>query len=1065
MGNILENNTQSFSDGDQITSTNLNELLTEAEFKSTAVGSGITLDIDGKLALPSDIPTRSFTSPTLNNPTVEGTFTVNASTLGGSGIVIESEGIASNDNDTSLPTSAAVKDYVDTKITAEDLDFAGDTGTGAVDLDSQTLTIAGTANKIETSASGQTLTLTLPSTVNISTLNATTLSTTGEITAGDDIVLTNNFPVIRTDDNSEDLTLRGGLDDAGGQIKLYGSTAASANDIAYFADEHEFWNTAVTQKIAFNGNEISFGSAQDVNLYRSGADALKTDDSLEVVGEFRVNGGGTGSIVVNDEDSSLCPTMTFLRNGGGTTTNDFIKFENSGGEVGAINATGGGYFSGNIGIGTSSPSTLGGGADLAVIQSGGARIVLNNNSRNWAIKGDSGSDDLRITARGSSDTVDIDLMTLLTSGEVGIGTTSPSAKLHVYNSAATHTLLYLQQANTSYNTDINLYNANNTTSSTLISKRTTGDLWLYQSGANNVSVFTSAAERMRIDSSGNLSILGGNIGIDGNNSPQQFYGAGGNVAGTNTSGGVLTVIGHSPNAVGDLSAPPYDGSNFVGASGIMARGFSESGQYRGSLEFFTKTASAANATSRMLISHDGKVGIGTQSPAPQYTLDVNGNGRFGSTVIFNGQTQNYNGAYDIYRSGAGYVRHRIPDQSLYLGVTNTAGTVHYPILMSPINDALVFNNEEGEMARFDTSGNLGIGTTSAGDKLEVGGDITLDASNANLKIKAGAGGTTGAVYYTFNSDSTIYGRLDLPYDTRGSLGLRMKSAASYPITIDSGNGILFQEDGTTHSAFDAAGNLGIGDSTPSYKLDVNGTFRTTDDIYNNISGTQSALPGYYKGTYGAQIESTATGSTLHIARSIGNCMNIGADSNATVVYFRDTSAGATVATEVGNISITSSSTSFNTSSDYRLKENEVSITDGIDRLKQLSPYRFNFKIDPDKIVDGFFAHEVSDVVPEAIRGEKDGMKDEEYEVSPAVYEDVVHPAVEATYDEDGNELTPAVEEWTESVLVTEAVRDTRSVPDYQGIDQSKLVPLLTAALQEAVAKIEALEARVATLEG
>ena len=93
------------------------------------------------------------------------------------------------------------------------------------------------------------------------------------------------------------------------------------------------------------------------------------------------------------------------------------------------------------------------------------------------------------------------------------------------------------------------------------------------------------------------------------------------------------------------------------------------------------------------------------------------------------------------------------------------------------------------------------------------------------------------------------------------------------------------------------------------------------------------------------------------------------------------------------------------------------------------------------------------------------MKEEEYEVSPAVYEDVVHPAVEATYDEDGNELTPAVEGWTESVLVTEAVMDTRSVPDYQGIDQSKLVPLLTAALQEAVAKIEALEARVQTLEG
>ena len=78
--------------------------------------------------------------------------------------------------------------------------------------------------------------------------------------------------------------------------------------------------------------------------------------NLTVVGDLTVKGDGSGSIVVNDEDSSLYPTMTFLRNGGGTTNNDFIKFENSGGEVAAINASGGGYFSANVGIGTSSPS-------------------------------------------------------------------------------------------------------------------------------------------------------------------------------------------------------------------------------------------------------------------------------------------------------------------------------------------------------------------------------------------------------------------------------------------------------------------------------------------------------------------------------------------------------------------------------------------------------------------------------------------------------------------------------------------------------------------------------------
>lgn len=214
----------------------------------------------------------------------------------------------------------------------------------------------------------------------------------------------------------------------------------------------------------------------------------------------------------------------------------------------------------------------------------------------------------------------------------------------------------------------------------------------------------------------------------------------------------------------------------------------------------------------------------------------------------------------------------------------------------------------------------------------------------------------------------------------------------------------------------------------------------------HTTGSAGYFPGYHNRTYGHEIEAATNGTTLHIGRQANVCMNLGVDAidastHRAVVYFRNTnSASSGVATAVGSISITSAGTGFNTSSDYRLKENVVNIADGIDRLKQLNPTRFNFKVEPEVTVDGFLAHEVQDIVPEAITGTKDGMKDEEYEVSPAVYDD-------------------------EGELVSEKVMGTRSVPDYQGIDQSKLVPLLTAALQEAVAKIEALEARVATLEG
>jgi hypothetical protein len=140
----------------------------------------------------------------------------------------------------------------------------------------------------------------------------------------------------------------------------------------------------------------------------------------------------------------------------------------------------------------------------------------------------------------------------------------------------------------------------------------------------------------------------------------------------------------------------------------------------------------------------------------------------------------------------------------------------------------------------------------------------------------------------------------------------------------------------------------------------------------------------------------------------------------------------------GSITYNSTSTAYNTSSDYRLKEAWVPMTGASERVQALKPINFAWKVDGSR-VDGFLAHEAQEVVPECATGTKDAMMDEEYEVTPAVL------------DDDGNETSPAV-------------MGTRSVPDYQGIDQSKIVPLLTAALQEALNKIDALETRLTSLE-
>jgi len=175
--------------------------------------------------------------------------------------------------------------------------------------------------------------------------------------------------------------------------------------------------------------------------------------------------------------------------------------------------------------------------------------------------------------------------------------------------------------------------------------------------------------------------------------------------------------------------------------------------------------------------------------------------------------------------------------------------------------------------------------------------------------------------------------------------------------------------------------------------------------------------------------------------NLGNiCAELGrgTDNGGVIHFYRDSSL-------VGSISITGSATAYNTSSDYRLKENITPVQGASDIVKMMRPCTYTFKSDG-SWADGFLAHELQELHPRAVIGEKDAMKDEEYEVTPAV---------EATYDAEGVELTPVVP----------AVMGTRSVPDYQGVDYSKLTPILTAALQEALNKIDALESRLTALEG
>jgi hypothetical protein len=157
--------------------------------------------------------------------------------------------------------------------------------------------------------------------------------------------------------------------------------------------------------------------------------------------------------------------------------------------------------------------------------------------------------------------------------------------------------------------------------------------------------------------------------------------------------------------------------------------------------------------------------------------------------------------------------------------------------------------------------------------------------------------------------------------------------------------------------------------------------------------------------------------------------------------------------EVGTIRTTGSSTQFNTSSDYRLKENVSYDFDATTRLKQLKPARFNFIADANTTVDGFLAHEVSSIVPEAISGEKDETKTKEKIVVNSNGKIIAENIEQADWEagkipnEEGTSQYPVDSTW----------EATKVVPVYQGIDQSKLVPLLVKTIQELEARITALE--------
>jgi len=354
---------------------------------------------------------------------------------------------------------------------------------------------------------------------------------------------------------------------------------------------------------------------------------------------------------------------------------------------------------------------------------------------------------------------------------------------------------------------------------------------------------------------------------------------------------------------------------------------------------------------------------------------------------------------------------------------------------------------------------------SSGDlTLDVAGDIYLNADGGDIVFQDGSA-TTGKISYSGGNIDISSDGSDNDIVFKGNDG----GSAVTALTIDmsaagdllqgtaskiTSNGAIASFTNHNGSATETAIATSDGNEKVRCFNDAKITFETGGSEQMRLDSAGHLLINATAQTVGAScaIKNDTTETTLEI-------VNVSTSGTHRCVDFRngDGDIGGSI-----NINTGSDSVSFETSSDYRLKENVVDLTGAITRIKNLKPKRFNFKKDTDTTLDGFIAHEAQAVVPQAVSGVKDGTETRENIV----------------INNKGNviacDITEA--EWTKRKSDGEFANDTEWFASKefivkQGIDQAKLVPLLTAALQEAITKIETLEtemtalkARVKTLE-
>jgi hypothetical protein len=771
--------------------------------------------------------------------------------------------------------------------------------------------------------------------------------------------------------------------------------------------------SASTPTYSLVGDEdtgVYFPQANAVAVSTGGSQRLLID-SLGRVGinttanqaDLDVNGSGAGTIRIGSSSTSRS-VITHVNNasnsyllinvdeGNNSAANTHFKIWVDGSERLRIDS------SGNVGIGVTNPGSFNAKAETLVLANGGDHVGITldcNTDKEGSIyfaDGSTGDNLLRgqIVYNHSGDSLRFvtnasEQMRIDSAGDVGIGTTNPAYKLTVEGTIA---------GTDSGTRFIRLFKDGT------VPKILTGPGQPLEIGADDDS-------HLRIDTDGDIGI--------GTLSPStKLHVAGTTRIGANDTTSAILEIGAGATGnrnayidlVGDTTYSDFglriirNNSGPNTTSTIDHRG-------TGPLELKTREASPlvfiTSGTERARITSDGKFLIGftsrranfnNASDAPQLQLEAtsyvgsaisavrnSNNAAAGALILGKTRGTAVNSNTVVQSNDAlGQISFQGADGSELVEAAKITANIDAPPGANDMPGRLVFMttangaSSPSERMRIRENGKIGIGTTTPESTLEISRSLADD--NTDLRIKNFRPGIRFIDISSSASDAEIV--MD-----GGALRFRISEEVNASTAL------------TERMRLNSSGQLGVGTASPTKKLHVNGEAFVTGNTFFHSTNSSAILAGTAIGKYFQTDGNLISGKTT----TNGNTHQAFCNPNGIV----------------GTIRTSGSATQYNTSSDYRLKENVVDIADGITRVKQLQPRRFNFIADADTIVDGFIAHEAQTIVPEAVSG--------------------THNEV----DEDGKAVM-------------------------QGIDQSKLVPLLTAALKEAIAKIETLETRVAALE-